>query len=105
MFTIGGAELGLSTDSRNQLPDVSFHSGTNRRHMKGHRRNRSNESGGGGGSGSFPAGTFIPGHNRSESVLSKISRLSVRTLGWSELRVIIVLRFLSLISWGLSRSN
>ena len=50
---------------------------------KGHTRNKSNGSSIVGASGHFHPGAFKPGHNRSASVLSKISRLSVRTLGLS----------------------
>ena len=49
--------------------------------MKGHVRNRSAQSGGSAGSGPFLKGEFKPGHVRNESVLSKISRLSVRSFG------------------------
>ena len=44
--------------------------------MKGHVRNRSTK---GGGSGS--SGQFVPTHKRNQSVLSKISKLSILTLG------------------------
>ena len=55
--------------------------GTIRRKMKGHVRNKSSKSGGSGGWGNLANGSFKPGHKRNQSVLSKISKLSILTFG------------------------
>ena len=73
-FHSSNASEGLTQDAAVSLEST-------KRPMKGHSRNKSNGSSGGGLSGRFHAGAFKPGHNRSESVLSRISRLSVHTLG------------------------
>ena len=49
--------------------------------MKGHVRQKSSKSGGSGGGGNFMNGSFKPGHKRNQSVLSKISKLSILTFG------------------------
>ena len=64
-----------------QAQDNSNQADTDQRQTKGHKRNKSNGSGIALASGHFHPGAFQPGHKRSVSVLSKISRLSVRTLG------------------------
>ena len=73
--------MNSSKPNNAQLQDASNPSESGRRPSKGHTRNKSNGSGIVGASGHFHPGSFKPGHNRSASVLSKISRLSVRTLG------------------------
>ena len=55
--------------------------GTIRRKMKGHVRNKSSKGGGSGGWGNLANGSFKPGHRRNQSVLSKISKLSILTFG------------------------
>ena len=49
--------------------------------MKGHVRNKSSKSGGSGGWGNLANGSFKPGHKRNQSVLSKISKMSILTFG------------------------
>ena len=95
LFSFPGCVLNSSISSNTQRQDSSANSETIKRHTrnksngssigeKGHTRNKSNGSGIVGTSGHFHPGAFKPGHNRSASVLSKISRLSVRTLGWCD---------------------
>ena len=91
-YSSPGCVLNSSMASNAPRQDNSTSSETTKRHTrnksngsgigeKGHTRNKSNGSGIVGTSGHFHPGAFKPGHNRSASVLSKISRLSVRTLG------------------------
>ena len=101
-WKILGCVLNSSLSGNNKLNDSSNNPDTTKRPSKGHIRNKSNgsaivekghtrnKSNGSsivGGSGHFHPGAFKPGHNRSASVLSKISRLSVRTLGKFDIRI------------------
>ena len=70
----------LSLASR-QLSNNPSTPSTLRRKNKGHVRNRSSKGGGSGG--------FQPTHRRNQSVLSKISKLSIITLGTKFLEVYI----------------
>ena len=76
--------------------------GTIRRKMKGHVRNKSSKSGGSGGWGNLANGSFKPGHKRNQSVLSKISKLSILTFGNSFL--ILFHTLLNYISWFTMRT-
>ena len=69
-----------SYQGNRQFSTITINSGTLRRKMKGHVRNQSAKIGDSGGSENFLPGRFKSGHSRNESILSKISRLSVLTL-------------------------